>query len=246
MNHPVLLKGNSIGLTLVLDPDMKFEELRDAIEEKFVQAKDFFNGQTQIALKIEGRKLTSSQLEEVLGIIAAQTTLMITYVIEDDKIMETSFKEALRKLQEKEQRRSQSLVDERRKGEGQFYRGTLRSGQSLESDGSVVVVGDVNPGASVTAKGNVVVLGCAKGYLSAGSDGDDHAFVAALDMQPMQIRIGKHIARSADGEPEKKKKLFGRSKNNENQPMEAQIAFVEEENIYIEPISRALLNEIIV
>ena len=246
MNHPVLLKGNSIGLTLVLDPDMKFEELRDAIEEKFVQAKDFFNGQTQIALKIEGRKLTSSQLEEVLGIIAAQTTLMITYVIEDDKIMETSFKEALRKLQEKEQRRSQSLVDERRKGEGQFYRGTLRSGQSLESDGSVVVVGDVNPGASVTAKGNVVVLGCAKGYLSAGSDGDDHAFVAALDMQPMQIRIGKHIARSADGEPEKKKKLFGRSKNNENQPMEAQIAFVEEENIYIEPISKALLNEIIV
>ena len=246
MNQPVLLKGNSIGLTLVLDPDMKFEELRDAIEEKFVQAKDFFNGQTQIALKIEGRKLTSSQLEEVLGIIGVQTTLTITYVIEDDKIMETSFKEALRKLQEKEQKRSQSLIDERRKGEGQFYRGTLRSGQSLESDGSVVVVGDVNPGASVTAKGNVVVLGCAKGYLSAGSDGDDHAFVAALDMQPMQIRIGKHIARSADGGTEKKKKFFGRSKNNENQPMEAQIAFVEEENIYIEPISRALLNEIIV
>jgi septum site-determining protein MinC len=89
---------------------------------------------------------------------------------------------------------------------------------------TVVVVGDVNPGASVCAKGNVVVLGCAKGYLSAGCDGDDHAFVAALDMQPMQIRIGKHIARSADGEPEKKKKLFGRSKNNDNQPMEAQIA----------------------
>lgn len=68
-----------------------------------------------------------------------------------------------------------------------------------------------------------------QGYLSAGCDGDDHAFVAALDMQPMQIRIGKHIARSADGEPEKKKKLFGRSKNNDNQPMEAQIAFVEDE-----------------
>lgn len=45
-------------------------------------------------------------------------------------------------------------------------------------------------------------------------------FVAALDMQPMQIRcIGKTHARSADGEPEKKK--AGRSKNNDNQPMEA-------------------------
>ena len=183
---------------------------------------------------------------EVQQIIAEKTTLTIAYVIEDDKIMETSFKDVLKKIQEREQKRSQSMVDERRKGDGQFYRGTLRSGQSLESDASVVVVGDVNPGASVCAKGNVVVLGCAKGYLSAGCDGDDHAFVAALDMQPMQIRIGKHIARSADGEPEKKKKLFGRSKNNDNQPMEAQIAFVEDENIYIEPISKALLNEIIV
>ena len=104
-----------------------------------------------------------------------------------------------------------------------------------------VVVGDVNPGASVCAKGNVVVLGCAR-YLSAGCDGDDHAFVAALDMQPMQIRIGKHIARSADGEPEKKKKLFGRSKNNDNQPMEAQIAFVEDEKYFISsPISKSAL-----
>ena len=236
MNQPVLLKGNSLGLTMVLDPGMKFDQLIKAIEDKFVQAKDFFNGQTQIALKIEGRKLDVKELQNVLQVIAEKTTLTIAYVIEDDKIMETSFKDVLKKIQEREQKRSQSMVDERRKGDGQFYRGTLRSGQSLESDASVVVVGDVNPGASV----------CAKGYLSAGCDGDDHAFVAALDMQPMQIRIGKHIARSADGEPEKKKKLFGRSKNNDNQPMEAQIAFVEDENIYIEPISKALLNEIIV
>ena len=236
MNQPVLLKGNSLGLTMVLDPGMKFDQLIKAIEDKFVQAKDFFNGQTQIALKIEGRKLDAKELQNVLQVIAEKTTLTIAYVIEDDKIMETSFKDVLKKIQEREQKRSQSMVDERRKGDGQFYRGTLRSGQSLESDASVVVVGDVNPGASV----------CAKGYLSAGCDGDDHAFVAALDMQPMQIRIGKHIARSADGEPEKKKKIFGRSKNNDNQPMEAQIAFVEDENIYIEPISKALLNEIIV
>ena len=44
MNHPVLLKGNSIGLTMVLDPEMKFEQLKAAICEKFTQAKDFFNG----------------------------------------------------------------------------------------------------------------------------------------------------------------------------------------------------------
>ena len=66
MNHPVLLKGNSLGITMVLDPEMDFEQLKIAIDGKFIQARDFFNGQTQIALKIEGRKLTSAQLEEVL------------------------------------------------------------------------------------------------------------------------------------------------------------------------------------
>ena len=63
MNQPVLLKGNSLGLTMVLDPGMKFDQLIKAIEDKFVQAKDFFNGQTQIALKIEGRKLDAKELQ---------------------------------------------------------------------------------------------------------------------------------------------------------------------------------------
>ena len=140
MNQPVLLKGNSLGLTMVLDPGMKFDQLIKAIEDKFVQAKDFFNGQTQIALKIEGRKLDAKELQNVLQVIAEKTTLTIAYVIEDDKIMETSFKDVLKKIQEREQKRSQSMVDERRKGDGQFYRGTLRSGQSLESDASVIDV----------------------------------------------------------------------------------------------------------
>ena len=66
MNQPVLLKGNSLGLTMVLDPGMKFDQLIKAIEDKFVQAKDFFNGQTQIALKIEGRKQNAKKLKIVL------------------------------------------------------------------------------------------------------------------------------------------------------------------------------------
>ena len=40
-----------------------------------------------------------------------------------------------------------------------FYRGTLRSGQAIESEAGIVVVGDVNPGASVSANGSIVILG---------------------------------------------------------------------------------------
>lgn len=244
MKDPILLKGNSFGLTIVLDPEIDFEDLKTAAAKKFEQAKDFFNNQKQIAVKIEGRKLDSQETKELIDLISEKSSLLIAYVIEDDKMMETSFAEAARKVFQPES--EDRSIDMRKKASGQFYRGTLRSGQSLTSDASVVVIGDVNPGASVTAKGNVVVLGCAKGYLCAGSDGDERSFVAALDMQPMQIRIGSRLARCSDSDREKKKKRFKRAKRNDHQPMEAQIAFVEDENIYIEPISKALLNEIII
>ena len=239
MNHPVLLKGNSLGITMVLDPEMDFEQLKIAIDGKFIQARDFFNGQTQIALKIEGRKLTSAQLEEVLGIIAERTSLTIAYVIEDDKIMETSFKDVLKKIQEREQKRSQSMVDERRKGDGQFYRGTLRSGQVLESVSSVVIVGDVNPGAKIISQGNIVVLGALKGNAYAGAAGDSNCFIVALEMDPIQIQIGDILAKSPDNKKMKPRRLRRKEKNPVS--AEAQIAVAKGGNIYIEPITRGSL-----
>lgn len=240
MKDPVLLKGNHFGLTIVLDPDMEFQTLKQVIGDKFSQAKDFFNSERQIAVKFEGRKLTTSQIEEVIGVISENSTLDIAYVMEDDKFVDVSFQKAADRLIHLKQKEENLNTCS-----GQFYKGTLRSGQSLESDASVVVVGDVNPGATVMAKGNVVILGCAKGYIYAGTDGDNRAFIAALDMQPMQVRIGNLIARCSDEEKEKKRRKFRRSKH-EDLSMEAQIAFVEDGNIYIEPISKALLNEITV
>ena len=71
------------------------------------------------------------------------------------------------------------------------------------------------------------------------SSGDNRsAFVLSLDMQPMQVRIGDLIARSPD---ENKGKL--KRKKKEKEP-ETKIAYVENENIYIEPISRSLMNDI--
>ena len=46
--------------------------------------------------------------------------------------------------------------------DGKLYKGTLRSGQVLESETSIIILGDVNPGATVVSKGNVVVLGTLK------------------------------------------------------------------------------------
>ncbi|MCB9681602.1 MAG: septum site-determining protein MinC [Alphaproteobacteria bacterium] len=71
---------------------------------------------------------------------------------------------------------------------------TLRSGGAVRYDGDVYVYGDVNAGAQVRAGGNVVVFGRLRGTVHAGANGDDGAFILALDLSPTQLRIARHIA----------------------------------------------------
>lgn len=71
---------------------------------------------------------------------------------------------------------------------------TLRSGYKVQSPGHAIVIGDVNPGAEIVAVGNVIVWGRLRGVVHAGAEGDDHATVAALEMQPTQLRIAAVVA----------------------------------------------------
>ena len=114
---------------------------------------------------------------------------------------------------------------------GQFYKGILRSGASLEFENSAVIIGDVNRGARVVSKGNIIVLGSLKGNAFAGAGGNTNSFVIALDMQPMQIRIADIIARS----PDKPAKDLNRG---------TEIAFLEDNNIYIEELNKSVLSDI--
>ena len=75
---------------------------------------------------------------------------------------------------------------------------TLRSGQNINYDGNVVVVGDVNPGAEIIASGHVLVLGSLRGLVHAGATGDEKASVTALFLNPTQLRIASHITRPPD------------------------------------------------
>ena len=79
------------------------------------------------------------------------------------------------------------------------YRGTLRSGQSVRHAGTVVILGDVNPGAQVVSGGDVLVWGRLRGTVHAGAMGDGRAIVAALDFEPVQMRIAGHIAMTPKG-----------------------------------------------
>ena len=86
-----------------------------------------------------------------------------------------------------------------------IIRGSLRSGQDVESPGDVIILGDVNPGARVVAGGDIFVLGRLRGEAAAGQPARRSALVWALDFQPMQVRIADVRAVSggqAAGAPE--------------------------------------------
>lgn len=80
-----------------------------------------------------------------------------------------------------------------------IYRGTLRSGQFFRHAGTIVVLGDINPGAQVISGGDVFVWGRLRGVVHAGAMGDERAIVAALDFEPLQLRIAGYIAMSPKG-----------------------------------------------
>lgn len=77
--------------------------------------------------------------------------------------------------------------------ETKFHRGSLRSGQRLETEGSIVILGDVNSGAEVVASDNIVVLGNLRGLAHAGAKGNKNAIVAAGNLDTVQIRIANVI-----------------------------------------------------
>ena len=228
-SQPVVIKSSKNGINLVLDNKLPFEELLEEIKKKFIDSEKFFKD-AHIAISFEGRDLSQEEQFEIIQTIQEYTSITIICILDHDELMD-----------EVMQRRIGTYKEEHSPQTGQFYKGTLRSGQQLESQTSLVVLGDVNPGAKVIAKGNIVVLGALKGIAYAGADGDDRCFVAALEMDPVQIKIGDHIGRSAD----KKETTKGFRRKAKAEMSVPQIATVYEEQILIEPISSGLLKNIL-
>lgn len=82
-----------------------------------------------------------------------------------------------------------------------IHRGTLRSGDHLQAEGSVLVLGDVNPGARISAGGHVLVWGRLRGSAHAGKHGDPTARIVALQLRPLQLRIAAAVARGPEDAP---------------------------------------------
>ena len=178
MDRLVTIRSSRYGLDIELDPETDFNVLTEILARKFKDSAKFFND-AKMALSFSGRILSRAEENRILEIISQNTQIDILCVVEQNDKNEPMYRSIV----------EQTLTNINKR-EGQFYRGPLGKREILESDSSIVILGDVGPGARVSARGSVVIVGSLYGAVRAGVSGDRDAFVVALSMQPKQLCIG--------------------------------------------------------
>ncbi|MEA5568973.1 septum site-determining protein MinC [Anabaena sp. UHCC 0399] len=78
---------------------------------------------------------------------------------------------------------------------------TIRSGMEIRHPGTVILLGDINPGGMVLADGDIIVWGRLRGIAHAGASGNSECLIMALHMEPTQLRIADAVARSPEKLP---------------------------------------------
>lgn len=207
MNRFVTVKSNKYGLVVHLKKEASFETLLKEVEKTFMNTVNFF-GNTKLAISFEGRILTKDQEHQLIDLISDTAQIEIVCIIDNDEKHEKMYKRFV-----------EESLNEISQKDGLFCKGTLRKKQVLESEKSIVVLGDVEAGATIVSRGNIIILGRLLGNAHAGAAGNDHTFIVSLSMEPRQLKIGNVSAR------------YSIVNENENMSMAPMIASVEEEAI---------------
>ena len=210
----VKIKGTKTGLQLSFHQGANFESIEQDIRDKLESGSSFFTRGTVIqvapdALRKEDREKLK-RLFSKYGVLF-RTTDPSAELFQQTAHAASSSKEGGNPDAGNEAQ--QMMVVNR----------TLRGGQEIRTMSSVLVCGNVNPGAQIIAGGSIDVRGTCRGIVHAGAYGDSKAVVIADRLMPMQIRIANLIARSPDQAEETDK---------------AERASIKDGQIVIEPIER--------
>ena len=220
MKDAVLIKSFQNGITLILNHEASMEVILEELAFKFSEAKNFF-GKASVALSIEGRELSNVEEISVLEVIKQNSNLNIMCIVGHDEETDKKFIKALQHV-------NRRLTAE---NEGQFYKGSLKNKQVIETENSIVVLGDVYPGCAVISAKNIIILGGLYGEAYAGGNGQEGAYVVALEMEPERLKIGDFKYESNT----KQSKWGIRPK------VQPKIAYVKNSKMVFEPLTKDLL-----
>ena len=186
MKNAVIIKSFPNGLSIFLDSELPFSQLLEEIALKFSESANFFKDASMV-VSFEGRLLSDLEERQIVDTISANSRLNIVCIMGKDEETDKNFVKALQQL---------SFHQDVLENAGQFYKGTLKDGQILETENSIIVLGDVYPGACIISSKDIVVLGTLTGDVYAGAGGNSNHFVVALNMLPGVLQIGDYVYNS--------------------------------------------------
>ena len=172
-------------IVIKLSEQAKQTEIVSELKRKLQELKKLYKD-AKTPIKVTGKILKNKEIDEIQNLIKNKIDVEIDF--DSPKSLGLH---SIKKVFQQEIAVSET----------KFHRGSLRSGQKLETEGSLVILGDVNSGAEVMASDNIVVLGALRGLAHAGAKGNKEAIIAAGLFDAVQVRIA-NIVREIDREEE--------------------------------------------
>ena len=180
----VSLMGNAISISIKknqviikIDENAEQREIVSDLKKKIIELKNLYQDD-KTPILITGKILKNREMDEIQSFIKKFINVQIDFdspkVLGLHGIKKTFYKEVAT-------------------SETKFHKGSLRSGQRIEFEGSLVIVGDVNAGAEVIAGENIVVLGNLRGLAHAGAKANKDAIIEASEIDAVQIRIADKV-----------------------------------------------------
>lgn len=223
MKQSVIIKSFPNGIVLHLSEADTFEEILQETAIRFRESRDFFKD-AKMALSIKGRKLTEEEENTLLNIISENSDIHILCLVSDDEDTDRMFIKAISETDFSE--------DGNGNNAGQFYKGTLKNGEVLETEYSIVILGDVYPGSAIISARDIIVLGGLYGEAYAGGNGSDGHYVAALEMSPEKLKIGDFKYHAKE-----------KSKWGIKPKVQPKIAYVKNKKIVMDSLTKELLSD---
>lgn len=177
MRSCVKINGENNRILIKLNEEASQEEIIEAIKKKLTNLKKLYKEENN-PIFVTGKILKKSEMLEIKNLITSKIDVKV-----DFDSPKTLGLHGIKKSFDKEIESSET----------KFFRGSIRSGQRIEYEGSIVILGDVNGGAEIIAGDNVIVVGVLRGLAHAGAYGNKKAIIAAASIESKQIRISDII-----------------------------------------------------
>ncbi len=194
MKNAVYFKGFKDGIAVLINEGYDFSTVVEELKKKIHDSKNYFGG-TRTNIKIIGPHLSNDEEKEIFNIITTTANLDINFIGDEKYFSSKTSEKVIEKVVEKivEVPVNKPDTSTLNKNLTHFHKGTLRSGDSIKFEGSVVILGDTNPGSEISAHGNIIVQGKIGGFVHAGANGNINSYITAFNLSPTQLRIADKI-----------------------------------------------------